>query len=153
MRREDLIVYREEVISLDGMVPSAVAAMWKGRIWTRMLASAWLILHYNSLRDGHWPEVRPEEIPSHGGAYHHGPQEIPAIWAAEISARIKECGRDGDLLWRYYGDNDDPFVPAPEQNRVINRALEYCSGWRRKRRCYRDWYRRNYKAHKVAESS
>lgn len=151
MRREDLIVYREELLSLDNMVPATVASMWmKGRVWTKMLASAWLILHYHSLQDGHWPEVRPEEIPSHGRAYHHGPQEIPAIWAAEISSRIKECGDDGALLWEYYGDNDEPWTPAPEQHRRINRALAYCSGWRRKRLYYREWVRQCYRHDRIA---
>lgn len=153
MRIEPLEVYREEVLVLEGMEPRVLGVMWRARMSERMLASAWLILHYNSLRDGHWPEVLPEEIPTHGGAYHHGPQEIPAIWAAEISSRIAECGRDGELLWRYYGDSDEPWTPAPEQNRRINRALQYCSGWRRKRRKYTDWYRRNYRAHKVAETT
>ena len=154
MKREELVVLREEAMNLDGMEPHRVGEMWRDRDKReKMLASTWLILHYESLHDGHWPEVMPEEIPSHGGAYHHGPQEIPAIFAAEISSRIKECGRDGQLLWDYYGDRDEPWNPAPEQFRRINRALEYCSGWRRKRRMYKDWYQRHYKAKAVAKTS
>ena len=154
MRHEPLVVYREECLCFSGMEPHTIGEMWRDRTRvkcgerkypvTSMQAAAWLILHYGSLRDGHWPEVLPEEIPTHGGAYHHGPQEIPCIYAAEISVRIKETGRDGDLLWAYYGDSDEPVIPAPEQNRLINRALEYCSGWKRKRRVYQDWYGRHY---------
>ena len=150
MRREELIITREDAISADSetggpVEPHTIGTMWRARgensQYTRMLASAWLIVHYESLHDGSWPEVRPEEIPSHGGAFHHGPQEIPCIFAAEISARIKECGHDGLLLWGYY-----EYEEPPGDARRINRALEYCSGWRRKRRSYRDWVGRHYKA-------
>lgn len=162
MRHEELVVYREEVIDLSGMEPHVIGEMLRERTReergdrrypvTSMKCAAWLILHYQSLRDGHWPEVLPEEIPSHSGAYQHGPQEIPCVWAAEISTRVNECGRDGELLLAYYGDNDVPLVPSPEQNRLINRALEYCSGWKRKRREYREWYGRHYGAKRCAKT-
>jgi len=152
MRREDLIVYREELLTLDVMSPATLAEMWlQDLVRTKMQASAWLILHYKSLHDGHWPEMRPEEIPTHGGAYRHGPQEIPAIWAAEISVRVKECGDHGQLLWRYYGDNDETWTPAPEQHSYINSALAYCSGWRRKPWYYPEWRRRSYRYSLIAK--
>jgi len=151
VKLEELVVLREEAMKLDGMEPHRIGEMWRTPRerntqypYTRMLASAWLFLHYESLHDGHWPEVMPEEIPSHGGAFHHGPQEIPAIYAAEISARAKECGRDGELLWKCYGDNEETV--APEQFERINQALLYCSGWIRQPVMYSEWRGYMYRA-------
>ena len=153
MKREELLITREDAIAADSptggpIEPHTIGDMWRAKgedaKYKRMLASAWLIVHYESLRDGSWPEVRPEEIPSHGGAFHHGPQEIPCIFAAEISARIKACGFDGVLLVAHY-----QYGEPPGDARRINRALQYCGGWVRKRRSYEDWYSRHYKARGV----
>ena len=130
---QDLDVTRDEAIA-----ETPVPADLTDRKLCAILV-AWVVVHYDSLADGHWPEVRPEEIPAHGGAYRHGPFEMPCMYAAEISCRVKECGRDGAMLWAYYHDGR-----PPEDCHRINRALAYCSGWRRKRRGYSDWYRRHY---------
>ena len=148
MKRVELIVVDyAEVMDTDktvGLVdPHNIGVMWRDK--TRegspkyprmsMLASAWLIQHYKEdLHNGVWPEVRPEEIPAHGGAFHHGPQEMPGMFAAEISVRMRECGRDGLALLEYYSTGE-----RLTDNRTLNKTLEYCSGWRRKRQPYVVW--------------
>ncbi len=132
----ELVVTRDEAIA-EAPTP---ADLTKRRLCP--VLAAWVVVHYDTMADGTWPEVQPEQIPSHGGAYRHGPFEMPVLYAAEISSRVKECGDDGAMLWAYYHDG----LP-PADCRRINRALAYCSGWRHKRRGYSDWYRRHYTGH------
>ena len=107
---------------------------------TRMLCVAWILANYDTLRDGYWPEVRVEEIPSHGGRFKHSWQEVPIIYAAEWSKRVEGCGADGEACWNYYrgGQLDETMAPR------IERALRYCATWSRRNRNYRDWCNRNY---------
>jgi hypothetical protein len=154
MRHEELVVLREEVLSLWGLNgpldPFEIGVMLRCRAKReRMLAAAWLLLHYDeSLHNGTWPQVIRDYSNSRSGAFLRGMQENPGIHAAMISSRIEACGEDGQMAREYYRP-DDPVQPS--NNRCVNRALEYCATWRERRRSYRDWYRRQY-ARKVAES-
>ena len=136
------------------ITPMDVNQMWRARgdegRRLRLLVTAWLIAYYEALQEGTWPEVMPESIPTHGGAFHHGPQEIPAIYAAEISVRIKGCGRDGALCWRYY--QGEPVALDDDSCWQINKALSYCSGWSRKKQPYRVWGNHHKRENPVRKS-
>ena len=113
--------------------------------------TAWLLAHYDTLREGYWPDIKPEEIPSHGGAHRHGWFENAIMYGAMVKIRQESCGFDGCLLWLFYHDNKGTEDMAQRFNQTedriikrINRALKYCAGWKNKRRGYRDWYRRDY---------
>jgi hypothetical protein len=114
--------------------------------------AAWLILHYADIMDsgGCWPEITPEEIPTHSGHCSDGWFVNPVMWAAEISTRVDECcqhGRpDGNMLWLYYRDGEPIGKLAGkygmDEERVckaINRALRYCSGKDRRPMDYESW--------------
>jgi hypothetical protein len=156
MKRTELVVQLTDVWDLEGVngpvEPLDISAMLRSFFrYQRMLAAAWLILHYNdSLHCGHWPQSALGPSTSHGGAFHHGPQEVPGAYAAMVSARLKECGQAGELCQRYYeqqpvapGEDADVFNPSPEQCQSINDALLYAATWRERHCTFNDWRYRN----------
>jgi len=114
---------------------------------------AWLMVYYDDIMQGGgtWPGVRPEEIPSHSGAHRHGWFEIPVTYCAMMRDRLEKCGFDGVLAWFYYhGDEEGKLWETeelarrfhyPEQSiiRRINSCLRYCSGWKERRRTYKEF--------------
>ena len=107
---------------------------------------AWLLSHYDTLREGYWPDVLPEEIPSHGGAWRHGWFENAVAWGALAKMRQEACGDDGVVMWLYYHDGEEIEDLARRFHqrdttvcRRINKALAYCSGWKNKRQPYEVW--------------
>ena len=56
---------------------------------------------------------------------------------AEVEARVKACGEAGEAL-----ADEAPQVETINQlSRPAMRALNYCSGWKRRRLSYQDWLR------------
>jgi hypothetical protein len=141
-----LYVTRDEAVMVTSetggpITPADVSSMWlakgeSGRLLQRRV-TAWIIANYETMRDGTWPDVRPEEIPSHGGFFRHAPYEMPGMYAAEVWKRINACGPDGELCWRYY--QGEPTELSEANCKRINRALAYSSGWVRKRVSYKEW--------------
>ena len=123
------------------ITPADISSIWlakgEGAMRPKLKVTAWLIANYETMRDGNWPDVRPEEIPTHGGYWRHGPQEMPGMYAAEVWSRIQQCGEDGFLCWLYY--QGEKVALTPDVCRRINRALRYCSGWARRRVPYKLW--------------
>jgi FPC/CPF motif-containing protein YcgG len=157
MRHEPLAVDLAIVMEFESpkggpIEPGDISVLWttpkvKGEQYpiTSMTMTAWLMLHYDSLHDGHWPQTIRDQTNSHTGAYCHGPQEVPAMWAAEVATRVAWCGEHGQLCWKYYHQHPDEeaWYPAPEQCRDINQALLYCSGWKRRPFGYLTWRHRH----------
>jgi len=137
----------------QAIMPMDVDAMWKARgdsgRHLRLLVTAWLIAYYEVVHSGQWPEVVPESIPTHGGKFQHGPQEIPGMYACEISTRVRECGPDGLLCWNYY--QGGAVILDDSACERINRALRYCSGWRRKRQPYKVWTNHHKREHPISK--
>jgi len=129
------------------ITPADIASMWQakgegGRLLSQRV-TAWIVANYETMRDGTWPDVKPEEIPSHGGGFHHSPHEMPCMYAAEVWKRIQECNIDGELCWAYYQGR--VVTLTPDVCRRINRALAYSAGWTRKRVSYKEWCGHRFK--------
>ena len=163
MKREELEVQLADAWDLEGpdgpVDPKDISEMLRSYFpYTRMLAVAWLILHYeDTLHSGHWPQSVQGVETSKGGAYHYAPQDIPSAFAAIISSRLEACldvcGTPGELCRRYYrqqpqppdeAEAERPFIPAVEQCKDINDALNYCATWRERHCSFTDWRNRNY---------
>lgn len=102
----------------------------------------WLLDHIQILRDGKWPprpasgyvEPNIQKSPSR-----HAPFETPVQVAAELLARLGKAGQDGAMvkLMYCYGEDDETIarhwhITVDTAKRRINRAINYCCGWRRK---------------------
>jgi len=142
-----LDVTRDEAILLlsqtgTAVTPADIASMskakGKGAKQLRMRVAAWLIVHYEeSLRNGYWPEMSPDKIPTHSGHVSDGWFVNQVDWAIEISYRVSQCGGDGELCWRYY--RGEPVELTPGTCERINRALLYCAGLYRRKITYKMW--------------
>jgi len=114
----------------------------------------WAIKHLNELEDGRWPRNHAEtgytEAPT-GPRQHHGSYfETPVCLAAEITARLDQCNTDGKLTRECLADGWDKKTLAEimhtDQNRLdikVNRVVNYCSGWRRKKITFYEFSRRS----------
>ena len=68
---------------------------------------------------------------------------------AEIDARLAMCGEAGEAL-----QDEAPGVLFPrELSRPAMRALNYCSGWRRRRQSYAEWKANQEYARKTIDLS
>jgi len=110
----------------------------------------WILQNNSTIPEG-TPGFSPEEL---GGRNLKSPFEAASCVIAEIEARIEACGEAGEtlvyeapraqrkpataLLREYY----DGLSPA------ARRALNYCSGWRRRRQTFAEWKRDQRKNHK-----
>ena len=112
-----------------------------GEIRFCRLQMIWLIEHIEELSDGNWP-VDPkassyidEPMTSKsfvGEAYFARPSGI----LAEIMARLNRTGEDGVTLMEDIQSGIDRYS---ELKSVAKRALNYISGWRRRKTSYTDW--------------
>lgn len=79
------------------------------------------------------------------------PGETMLCVIAELEVRLKSCGEAGEAL-----QDEAPTVETMGQlSRPAMRALNYCSGWRRRRQSYAQWkvdQNRKYTAVKAAPS-
>lgn len=108
---------------------------WEPRqiVWS-MKQVRWLLPWLLFLRDGSWPPDHREtgysgKTKSHS---HRAPFEAAALVAAELDARIKACGQDGEMLHVYYcygleATRIARLVKMDEEQvmRRISRALHY----------------------------
>lgn len=121
----------------------------------------WLFQHMDIIREGNWPprpssyiEPNVQKSPSR-----HAPFEAPISIAAELLVRLENAGQDGAMckLVYIYGEPVESIarhwhIPPWVAQQRIDRALHYCSGWKRKRTyrqgwSYSSWVKqRNYRA-------
>ena len=145
------------------ITPAGISSMWRAKgpsgKRTRMRVTAWVIANYDTMRDGNWPDVRPEEIPTHGGFFKHAPHEMPCIYAAIVSRRVYGCGEVGLMCWAYYNEGftlkwlaGKYSMTEQDVCKCINQVLDYCATWTERRRSFKDWKNRNYKMRKCQES-
>lgn len=114
---------------------------------------AWFLVYYESimLGGGAWPDIRAEEIPSHGGSFHYAFFDTTVRCVAVVTGRVDKCGKDGRLARLYYGGDADGKLWETDELahrfrrresaiiRRINNVLNYCSGWREKRISYEEF--------------
>lgn len=116
----------------------------------------WLFEHLSIIREGGWPprptsyvEPNVQKSPSR-----HAPFETPVAIAAELLVRLENAGQDGAMckMEFVYGEPVESIarhwhISEYIAGRRINRALNYCCGWKRKRIYYQRWTKQvNYRA-------
>jgi len=114
----------------------------------------WCLEHLILLRNGFWPESEDCRGSSQA-AYFRTPAEL----AAEIDQRLEMTGTDGAMAELHYTNGRTLTSIAKQYNlrhpdaqgrelvkRWINQAVAYMSGWRRKRRTYKEWREHRKKA-------
>jgi len=103
----------------------------------------WLFEHLPSIREGNWPprptsytEPNVQKSPSS-----HAPFETPVQIAAELLVRLENAGQDGAMckMEYVYGEDEETIarhwhIDTYTVVRRIDRALNYCCGWRRKKK-------------------
>lgn len=109
----------------------------------------WLLKHLLALDEGQWPpepggynDVKTGKPEWWRGAYF----ETPCQFGAEVRHRLEATGSDGLLVLSYYVyDVDLEYLArlngldVHRLSRRIERVLRYMSGWKRKRKTYREW--------------
>lgn len=102
----------------------------------------WLLENLSAIREGNWPPrpsgyVEPKIYVKHG---HHAYYEVPVMIAAELLVRLENAGQDGAMARMLYVYGEDEGAIARHWHTTsdivtyrINRALRYCSGWKRRR--------------------
>jgi len=143
---------RGDYISFAGDRPITPADLYIRNLDEYLVA--WFLVHYESIikGGGTWPDVRPEEIPSHGGAFRYAFFDTTMQCVAIVTGRIdKKCGFDGRLARLYYeGDVNGKQWETDELARRfrrresaickrINNVLDYCSGWKEKTISYEEF--------------
>lgn len=113
----------------------------------------WLIEHLPELREGYWPAnpagsgyIDLPIVRKGGVRSHQAPFITAAEYAAEVEARLEKCGIDGLILLAIecWGESEaslGKYLRMPEwsiRKRAKN-ALRYISGFKRKRRTYREF--------------
>ena len=109
---------------------------------------AWILINLKTLRDGHWPGVDDDNIWTESCGHFATPFLAAVFCAAEVTYRLGLTGEDGRICQEYYTDGADLDVlrrkwgydhrsDVETIERRINRALFYCSGWRRKDKRYK----------------
>ena len=115
----------------------------------------WLIENIPELKSGYWPR-HPD-----GSSYTepqgkkrvnpHAPFEIPEQFASEIEARLEHCGIDGLMAKLYYCYGESVNTIARHFRKSsgiisfrIDAALNFITGWERKRTRYDNRARHYY---------
>jgi len=109
----------------------------------------WGILHLRSLENGDWPSDHKDSgYTGSKGSRHTKTKFLPAaLFFVEITARLKTTGEAGEALVDEVqgGIEDYEGLSRPAQ-----RALNFISGWRRRRMDYKSWVRqRRYRVNKL----
>lgn len=102
----------------------------------------WLIRHLGELLDGDWP-ANPwgssyTEIPSIKGGSSEARFVRPCQFAAEVEVRLKLTGLEGKLLMAELNGGWQE-VPYEQLGKESRDALNYISGWRRRKQTYREF--------------
>ena len=87
------------------------------------------------IRDGKWPQQQDGSNytdPAIRSNFVKIPSRNPEIISAEIDARLRCCGIEGKLL-------ELEVQMERELSPTSWKALNYCSGWKRKTMSYKDW--------------
>ncbi len=100
----------------------------------------WLIRSLGELLDGDWP-ASPwgssyTDIPSIGGGSKEARFVKPCQFAAEVEVRLRRTGLEGKLLMAELNGGDVPYEQLSKESRD---ALNYISGWRRRKQSYREF--------------
>jgi hypothetical protein len=100
----------------------------------------WLIEWLPTLEEGKYPpDPTPTGYIDHGfgGIKAQAPFELSCQIAGEVSVRLKKAGKDGRTLEHEVRELNahsyELLSPAAKD------ALNYCSGWKRKRRTFPQW--------------
>jgi hypothetical protein len=102
----------------------------------------WLITWLDVIGDGHWPPDPKEtgyvDVPggsSHSHS-HRSPFETSAQIYAEVTTRLEQTGDAGvTLVWEVQHGLEVYELLSPP----AKRALNYISGWRRRRQSFSQW--------------
>ena len=110
----------------------------------------WLIEHLDTLEAGEWPvspyESGYTEVMSPNRS-HKAPFETAAQIFAEVSWRLKQTGEAGGILvWEVQHGLSDYDLLCD----IAKVALNYISGWRRRKTPYKDWKSQNKKIAKAS---
>ena len=108
-----------------------------------------LLEHLIELENGRWPR-NPKETGYTDAPgplrFHNAYFETPVCFAAEITARLIKCGKDGTLTRKCLSEGWDEQSLAELLNsdiyrirRRVNRVVYYCSGWRRRKITYMEF--------------
>jgi len=110
----------------------------------------WGILNLNSLEEGNWPPDHKETgyVGSQGSRNTKTKFLPAALFFAEITFRLKTTGEAGEALVDEVqsGITDYEGLSGPAK-----RALNYISGFRRRKQTYSQWKRDAKKRHKYDE--
>lgn len=98
----------------------------------------WLIIWLPLLEEGRWPSEHKETgyTGSYGTRGHRAPFENPSGFAGEINVRLKSTGEAGEAL---VDEIQDAITHFEGLSRPAQRALNYMSGWRRRKETYPQW--------------
>ena len=97
----------------------------------------WGIIHLQELGNGHWPRD-PKETGYTEGSWQknpskHAPFERAVDFHSEITYRLKTTGEAGEAL---VDEVQSGITYYEGLSRPAKRALNYISGWRRRRQSY-----------------
>jgi len=101
----------------------------------------WLITWLTLLEEGKWPKNPKEtgytETPRvQTSRSHRAPFQTPAEYFSEVTARLKSTRDAGEVLVHEVQHGLDAYeLLSP----VAKRALNYCSGWRRRQSSFSQW--------------
>lgn len=101
----------------------------------------WIMVHYDIIAGGNWPPdpqgtgyVDPG-VPSHRTKAYGG-FEVPAQIFSEMDSRLNLCSTDGMTLLHEVTNGLEDYQSLSNPARS---ALNYCSGWRRRKTTYVQW--------------
>jgi hypothetical protein len=109
----------------------------------------WFILpHRRELGDGRWPPRPGSDYVDTGGPgqREYAPFEAAVSVIAEVKARLEGTGEAGEAL---LGEVDAGIEEIGLLSRPARRALDYISGWKRRRISYSLWKWRQEHRHGV----
>lgn len=98
----------------------------------------WLIAWLELLEKGQWPPEHKETgyTGSRGTRGHRAPFENPSGFAGEVNYRLKTTGEAGEAL---LDEIQSSITDYEGLSRPAKRALNYISGWRRRKETYSQW--------------
>jgi len=111
----------------------------------------WALANLSTLKNGEWPR-EPTGSGYQDWAFKSKGTKTeasfvkPALIAAEIEIRLENAGQDGAMckMEYIYGEDEGSIarhwhLPVWVIQRRIDRALNYCCGWKRKKMRYSGW--------------